>query len=642
MTAIPFLDLTAVNGRVREDLDLAWKSVLAHSQFVGGPEVAVFESEFAAYCGVSDCVGVGNGTDALELILAALGIGAGDEVIVPANTFVATAEAVVAAGARPRFVDVLPDTLLIDPDSVAAAVNRRTAAIIGVHLFGQMVNVEALSSVAVRHGLAFIEDAAQAHGARFGGKRAGGVGVAAAFSFYPGKNLGALGDGGAVVSNDFELIGRVRRLANHGRSDDERYRHDERGRNSRLDTIQAAALAIKLRLLDVENDARRAAMRRYAQQVPDWCELVEIHRDAEPVHHLAVVRVPDRAVVGRALTEAHIGWGVHYPVPCHRQSGLCRVRRSAAGCRGGRRTDHVPSALTGDAPGGDQPSVRRPIGGPAVKSPSDFDPARTPAWREDAVNGHGPPRQGVDTTTDGSRTRLSVREAVKLGALGLVITLVGAGVALIVTAFLPPQYAARTELLYRISSEQPTGFLREDRTLTTQALLLKSRAVLEPVAVANGMSVEQLAEQVNVNLIEGSLLLEVEVHSGDRSTGVRLVEAISARYFDAVRPPEQSELRRYFEIQLQDIQRRLRELPVAAAERPETAVREVDVQRRLDEIRLGTAEESRAQVVVPPYSVESPVSPRPMLAVATGALTGLLIALVAIAVLARLRFRTER
>ncbi|TWF78987.1 dTDP-4-amino-4,6-dideoxygalactose transaminase [Pseudonocardia hierapolitana] len=319
MTAVPFFDLTAINGRVREDLDLAWKSVLQHCKFVGGPEVAAFESEFAAYCGADGCVGVANGTDALELIFAALGIGAGDEVIVPANTFVATAEAVVAAGARPRFVDVLPDTLLIDPDSAAAAVNCRTAAIVGVHLFGQMVDVDGLSSITDRHGLALIEDAAQAHGARFGGQRAGSVGAAAAFSFYPGKNLGALGDGGAVVSNDCELIGRVRCLANHGRSAVERHRHDERGRNSRLDSIQAAALAIKLGHLDEENEARRAAMRRYARQLPSWCELVQTHRKAEPVHHLAVVQVPNRAVVGKSLTDAHIGWGVHYPIPCHRQ-----------------------------------------------------------------------------------------------------------------------------------------------------------------------------------------------------------------------------------------------------------------------------------------------------------------------------------
>jgi dTDP-4-amino-4,6-dideoxygalactose transaminase len=319
VTRVPFLDLTAVNGRIREDLDLAWKAVLAHSRFVGGPEVAAFENDFAAYCDARDCVGVANGTDALELILAALGIGAGDEVIVPANTFIATAEAVVAAGARPRFVDVRPDTLLIDPDAVAAAVNHRTAAIAAVHLFGQMVDVDALSAVADRHGLALVEDAAQAHGARFGGRRAGTVGTAAAFSFYPGKNLGALGDGGAVVSNDSALVERIRRLADHGRSVDLRYRHDERGRNSRLDTIQAAALAIKLRRLDLENEARRVAMRRYARQLPGWCELVEVHRDAEPVHHLAVVRVPDRASAGAALTEAQIGWGVHYPIPCHRQ-----------------------------------------------------------------------------------------------------------------------------------------------------------------------------------------------------------------------------------------------------------------------------------------------------------------------------------
>jgi capsular polysaccharide biosynthesis protein len=273
----------------------------------------------------------------------------------------------------------------------------------------------------------------------------------------------------------------------------------------------------------------------------------------------------------------------------------------------------------------------------------DFDPAASPVGQDEAVNGQGPSGQAGERAPHGPPpVRLGVRDAVKLGVLGLVITLVGAGVALAVTALLPPQYAARTELLYRISSEQPTGFLREDRTLTTQALLLKSRVVLEPVAVAHGMSVEKLGEQVDVNVMEGSLILEVEVRDADRATGMQLVQAITDRYFDAVRPPEQSELRQYFENQLADIQRRLRELPANAAERPELAVREVDVQGQLDEIRLGIEEESRAEVVVPPYTLEAPVSPRPVLAVATGALTGLMIAIAAIAILVRLRSRTRR
>jgi dTDP-4-amino-4,6-dideoxygalactose transaminase len=317
--AVPFLDLARLHADLREDLDLAWKAVLTHGRFIGGPEVAAFESAFAEYCDAGHCVGVANGTDALELILAGLGIGAGDEVIVPTNTFVATAEAVCAVGARPRFVDVLPDTLLIDPAAVEAAITPRTAAIMAVHLFGQMTDVDALNRVAARHSIAIIEDAAQAHGARYGGRRAGSCGVAAGFSFYPGKNLGALGDGGAVVSDDAELIARIRRLADHGRSSTDRYAHDVSGRNSRLDTLQAAALQVKLPGLDRVNRSRVLLVERYRRDLPSWCAPVAIDPAAEPVYHLAVVQVPDRAAVTRALDAAGIGWGLHYPVPCHLQ-----------------------------------------------------------------------------------------------------------------------------------------------------------------------------------------------------------------------------------------------------------------------------------------------------------------------------------
>jgi dTDP-4-amino-4,6-dideoxygalactose transaminase len=317
--AVPFLDLQGVHAELREPLDLAWRTVLGHGRFIGGPEVAAFEAAFAEYCGVAHCAGVGNGTDALELILAGLGIGPGDEVIIPTNTFVATAEAVVAVGARPRFVDVLPDTLLLDPAAAAAAVGPRTAAVMAVHLFGQMADMEALRALAARHGLALIEDAAQAHGARFAGRPAGSGGIAGAFSFYPGKNLGALGDGGAVVSDDAELIARIRQLADHGRSRVDRYAHEVSGRNSRLDTVQAAMLHVKLPGLDAANRARVAAVEHYRKALPSWCVPVAVHPAAEAVHHLAVVQVPDRAAAMRALDEAAVGWGVHYPVPCHLQ-----------------------------------------------------------------------------------------------------------------------------------------------------------------------------------------------------------------------------------------------------------------------------------------------------------------------------------
>ncbi|TWF78986.1 capsular polysaccharide biosynthesis protein [Pseudonocardia hierapolitana] len=279
-----------------------------------------------------------------------------------------------------------------------------------------------------------------------------------------------------------------------------------------------------------------------------------------------------------------------------------------------------------------------------MKTPaSDFDPASSPLSQEDVRDGQNARELSSDETTGKSlQARLSVRDVIKLAILGIVITMTGVGVALVVTSFIPPQYAARTELLYRISSESPTGFLREDRTLTTQALLLESQRVLEPVAVAHGMGVEQLAEQVDVNIAEGSLIIEVQVRNADRATGLQLVQAISDQYFETVGVPDQPELRQYFENELQEIKRRLSELPVTAAERPALAVREVDVKRQLDEIRLGVSEASRADVVMPPYSVGSPVSPRPMLAVATGALSGLMIALVVVAVLARLRSRAGR
>jgi dTDP-4-amino-4,6-dideoxygalactose transaminase len=317
---VPFLDLSGVTELLREELTLAWETVVAHGRFVGGPEVAEFERQFAAYCGSTSCVGVGNGTDALELILTAVGIGAGDEVIIPANTFIATAEAVCATGARPRFVDVLPDTLQIDPAAAEAAVGPRTAAIMAVHLFGQMADVDRLLPIAERHGLALIEDAAQAHGARFGDRRAGGVGIAAGFSFYPGKNLGALGDGGAVVTRDQSLADRIRRLADHGRADGQKYVHDSRGRNSRLDTLQAAMLTVKLRRLGADNAHRRAMMHRYRERLPAWCTPVAEHPRGTSVHHLAVVQVPDRAAATTALDRAGIGWGIHYPVACHQHA----------------------------------------------------------------------------------------------------------------------------------------------------------------------------------------------------------------------------------------------------------------------------------------------------------------------------------
>jgi dTDP-4-amino-4,6-dideoxygalactose transaminase len=328
-SGIPFLDLQGVTNGLREEFDLAWKTVLDHGRFIGGPEVELFERDFATYCGTTACIGVANGTDALELILSGLRIGRGDEVIVPANTFIATAEAVCATGARPRFVDVCPDTLLIDPDAAKAAINGSTAAIIPVHLYGQMVDPEPISAIAAAHGLVLVEDAAQAHGARHRGTTAGSVGVAAGFSFYPGKNLGALGDGGAVVTSDLALADRIRSLANHGRSESDRHLHDLAGRNSRLDTLQAALLSAKLVGLDACNAQRAAAMAAYREMLPQGCTPVSVQPGADPVYHLAVIQVDDRRQVSDALTAAGIGWGVHYPIPCHQQPAMATLHESS-------------------------------------------------------------------------------------------------------------------------------------------------------------------------------------------------------------------------------------------------------------------------------------------------------------------------
>ncbi|MGY1805941.1 DegT/DnrJ/EryC1/StrS family aminotransferase [Blastococcus sp. SYSU D00669] len=316
---IPLLDVRAGTRLLRGELDRAWRTVLAHGRFTDGPEVETFESQFADYCGTSACVGVGSGSDALELSLAALGIGPGDEVVLPGNAFVGTAEAVCAVGAFPRFVDVLPTTLQIDPDAVAGAVNRRTAAVIAVHMYGQMADVDRLEAVAQRHGLVLLEDATQAPGATFGSRRAGSVGLAAAFSFAPGTNLGGLGDGGALVSDDSWLLARVRQLADHGRSPDDRHEHGLRGRRSRLDTLQAAVLGVKLAHLDDDNRARRILVQRYRERLPLDCPLVGQHPQAQSVHHHVVVQVKEREAATRALSRDGIGWALHYPVPCHRQ-----------------------------------------------------------------------------------------------------------------------------------------------------------------------------------------------------------------------------------------------------------------------------------------------------------------------------------
>ncbi|MDP9328366.1 MAG: DegT/DnrJ/EryC1/StrS family aminotransferase [Actinomycetota bacterium] len=321
-TKVPFLDLTAMSQEVGEALDLLWLQAKESSSFIGGPLVERFEREWASYCGREHAVGVANGTDAIELTLRAMNIGPGDEVIVPANTFIATAEAVVLAGATPRFADVDPGTLLATPDSLAAALTPRTAAVIIVELFGNVPRMDEIGDFAGVNGLALIEDAAQAHGATWQGTRIGSFGVASCFSFYPSKNLGAFGDGGSVLTDDPLIAARLRSLADHGRAAGSRYVHPWVGRNSRLDALQAAVLSVKLSRLDEWNDRRRAANDVYRRDLaPDLVRTVELEPGTQSAHHLNVVRVPDRDGIREALGHLRIDTGIHYPVPCHLEEG---------------------------------------------------------------------------------------------------------------------------------------------------------------------------------------------------------------------------------------------------------------------------------------------------------------------------------
>ncbi|MCJ1684545.1 DegT/DnrJ/EryC1/StrS aminotransferase family protein [Rathayibacter sp. VKM Ac-2928] len=312
---VPLADLHLQHLVVADVIREGFDRVLADSSFVRGPDVSRFEEEFAAYCDVRHTVGVGNGTDALELALLALDLAPGDEVLVPANTFVATAEAVVRAGARPVFVDC-DDDYLIDVDSAAEAVTPRTRAVMAVHLYGQCAPVERLSA-ALGEEVRIVEDAAQAQGARRFGARAGSLGAIAGTSFYPGKNLGAYGDAGGVMTDDDELAAAVRRLGNHGGLS--AYRHDVVGTNSRLDSLQAVVLSAKLAHLDEWNQQRRDAAARYAELL-DGVDGLVLPRTApgnEHVHHLYVVRTPERERLRAALAEAGVATGVHYPTPVH-------------------------------------------------------------------------------------------------------------------------------------------------------------------------------------------------------------------------------------------------------------------------------------------------------------------------------------
>jgi len=319
---IPLVDLKAQHAQVADAVRDGWDKVLSNTAFIQGPQVAEFETAFAAFSSVRHCVGVANGTDALELMLRAAGVGPGDEVILPANTFIATALAVARAGATPVLVDSDPHTHLIETRQVESRITPQTKALLPVHLFGQMAPMEELEAIAKAHRILLFEDGAQSHGASRNGRAAGSIGLAAGISFYPGKNLGAYGDAGAVLTNSDELAKKLRALRNYG--SEVKYHHPETGFNSRLDTLQAVVLSAKLVHLARWNEARRQAAARYDALLEGDAGIARAATLPGNVHvfHLYVVRVARRDEVLAALNREGIGAGIHYPVPIHLQGAF--------------------------------------------------------------------------------------------------------------------------------------------------------------------------------------------------------------------------------------------------------------------------------------------------------------------------------
>jgi dTDP-4-amino-4,6-dideoxygalactose transaminase len=317
---VPFLPLGAINKRQSIEIEAAIKRVLDSGWYIHGKEVAAFEFEFAEYCGAKHCVGVANGLDALVLILRAYDIGPGDEVIVPSNTYIATMLAVSQVGATPVFVEPDISTYNLDPNLIAQQITERTKAILVVHLYGRAADMEAISSLAKKHELKVIEDAAQAHGAMVKGRRVGNLGDAAGFSFYPGKNLGALGDAGAITTNDPELAAKVRILANYG--SEKKYQNLYKGYNSRLDELQAAILRVKLSVLDEDNEIRRKCAERYSEILSHPDIILPAHPKDRNSHvwHIFAIRYPDRDGLQACLAESGIQTVIHYPIPPHRQA----------------------------------------------------------------------------------------------------------------------------------------------------------------------------------------------------------------------------------------------------------------------------------------------------------------------------------
>ena len=315
---IPFVSFLPMEEELREDITEAFNRVFNRSWYITGEEGEQFEHKFSEYCGTSYAIGVGNGLDALVLALKALGIGTGDEVIVPSNTFIATALAVTYVGATPVFVEPDIRTFNINPALIEAAITGKTRAIMPVHLYGQACDMDAIMEIAKKHDLRVIEDCAQAHGATYKGRRVGSFGDVAGFSFYPGKNLGALGDAGAVVTNNKELADKIRALGNYG--SDYKYHHIYKGNNSRLDELQAAFLLVKLASLDRMNEARRAIAKRYSEEITNPKVIVPfVAKECVPVWHIYGVRSDSRDELEKYLSDRGIGTNKHYPIPIHLQ-----------------------------------------------------------------------------------------------------------------------------------------------------------------------------------------------------------------------------------------------------------------------------------------------------------------------------------
>jgi dTDP-4-amino-4,6-dideoxygalactose transaminase len=324
MSKVPYLPLDRQYRQLRDEVLAALDGVCESARFAQGPPTRAFEEQFAVYCGGSHCVTVNSGTSALHLALLGLGVGPGDEVITTPMTFVATAWAISYVGATPVFVDIEPRRRTLDPEKLETAITPRTRAILPVHLHGLPARMDRIAAVAARHGVPVVEDAAQAHGARFGGQRVGRFGKAACFSFYPGKNLGAYGEGGALVTDDDALAARARSLRDHAQS--RRYHHDEIGYNYRMDSFQAAVLRIKLRRLDAWNEQRRAIARRYTALLEgSRYGLPATFADSEAVWHCYVLEADDRDRLRDRLADAGVETGVHYPIPVHLQKAYAHL-----------------------------------------------------------------------------------------------------------------------------------------------------------------------------------------------------------------------------------------------------------------------------------------------------------------------------